>query len=332
MRPGRVPEEEPREAPWGEGERIRHTGPGRVRCVLLLAFLLPALPLAAVGLWLLFLPWPVDLRERNPERTAFMEHRLEEARREGRELSLRHHWIPLEAVSPNLRRAVLAAEDDRFYQHRGIDWRALAEEVQYQGDTTFSWLSREDRQALREALRHYWANRDEIKGRSTITQQLAKNLYFTPERSVFRKVSEAVVTRRLERFLTKDRILEIYLNVAEWGPGIFGAQAAALAYFERGAEELTLEQAAALAATLPHPLSSNPSHRPARMAWRQEMLLARLRSPPSPPPDVPIPELPTLGAPPFDTLGTGGDTLLRSWEEKPYGAGNGELPGAEVAG
>jgi monofunctional glycosyltransferase len=261
-----------------------------------------------------------------------MEHRLKEARAEGRDLTIRHHWVPLESISPNLRRAVLAAEDDRFYQHGGIDWRALAEEVQYQGDTTFSWWSREDRQALRRALAYYWANRDEVKGRSTITQQLAKNLYFTPERSLFRKVNEAVVTLRLERFLTKDRILEIYLNVAEWGPGIFGAQAAALAYFERGAEELTLEQAAALAATLPHPLSSNPSHRPASMAWRRERLLERLRSPPPSPPAIPIPELPDLGVPPSDTLGTGGDTLSRSWEENPYDTDEHDLTGNDVAG
>jgi monofunctional glycosyltransferase len=304
----------------------------RARRLLRLALLLPLLPVAAVGLWLLFLPWPGDLQERNPERTSFMEHRLQEARREGRELNIRHHWIPLTTISPNLRRAVLAAEDDRFYQHGGIDWRALGEEVRYQGDTTFSWRSREDRQALREALRYYRANRDEVKGRSTITQQLAKNLYFTPERSLLRKVNEAVVTRRLERSLTKDRILEIYLNVAEWGPGIFGAQAAALAYFERGAQELTLEQAAALAATLPHPLSSNPSHRPAAMAWRRERLLERLRSPPPPPPDVPMPELPDLGLHPVDTLGIGGDTLQRSWEEKPYGTDGHERSGADVAG
>lgn len=275
----------------------------------ILLLLVPILPVAVGGLWLLFLPWPRDLRETNPERTSFMEYRLREAGREGRELEISQQWVSLEAISPNLRRAVLVAEDDRFYQHRGIDWRSLAEEVHYQGDTTFSWRSRDDRQALREALRYYRANRAEIKGRSTITQQVAKNLYFTPERSLVRKVSEAVVTRRLERFLTKDRILEIYLNVAEWGPGIFGAQAAALVYFERGAEELTLEQATALAATLPHPLTSNPSFRPARMAWRQEMLLRRLRSPPPPPPDIPVLVLPDSSAPGDDTLPPARDTL-----------------------
>jgi monofunctional glycosyltransferase len=331
MKPEGMPEEEPRQTSHGGPGRIRPRNPRRARR-LRTGFLLALLPLVAVGLWLLFLPWPMDLRERNPERTAFMEHRLKEARAEGRDLTIRHHWVPLGSISPNLRRAVLAAEDDRFYRHGGIDWRALAEEVQYRGDTTFSWWSRDDRQALREALRYYWANRDEVKGRSTITQQLAKNLYFTPERSILRKVNEAVVTLRLERFLTKDRIFEIYLNVAEWGPGIFGAEAAAQAYYERGAGELTLRQAAALAATLPHPLSSNPSHRPASMAWRRERLLERLRSPPPSPPDVPIPELPDPDVPLPDTLGAGGDTHSRSWEEKPYGTDDCELPGAHVAG
>jgi monofunctional glycosyltransferase len=282
---------------------------GWARRPWLLLLLLPLLPVVAVGLWLLVLPWPLHLRWWDPERTSFMEYRLREARREGRDLVIRHEWVPLETISPNLRRAVLVAEDDRFYLHRGIDWRSLAEEVRYQGDTTFTWWSRDDLRALLEALRYYRANREEIRGRSTITQQLAKNLYFTPERSVFRKVSEAVVARRLERFLTKDRILEIYLNVAEWGPGIFGAQAAAVVYFERGPDQLTVEQAAALAATLPHPLTSNPSFRPARMAWRQEMLLRRLRSPPPPPPDVPVPVLPDSSVSGVDTLPSLSDSL-----------------------
>jgi len=278
--------------------------------------LLPLLPLAAAAVWLLALPWPIALRWVNPERTSFMEYRLKEARRESRDLTLRHEWVPLESISPHLRRAVLVAEDDRFYQHRGIDWRALAEEVRYQGDTLFSWWSRDDRRALLEALRYYQANREEIKGRSTLTQQLAKNLYFTPERSVVRKVNEAVVARRLERFLSKDRILELYLNVAEWGHGLFGVEAAAQAYFDRGADKLTLEQAAALAATLPHPLSSNPSFRPANMRWRQELLLSRLRSPPLPPSDLVVPVLPDSSAYRgdtllimTDTLATGSDTV-----------------------
>lgn len=278
--------ENPREFLAGLGRKVRDSGlriPGRGRPVLRALVASAVLPLAVLYLWLLLLPWPMELRWRNPARTSFMEFRVHEARRKGDTLTLRHRWTPLQQISPNLRRAVLAAEDDRFYQHHGIDWRSLREELKYPGDTVFSWLSPDDLGALRASLAYAWAHRHEIKGRSTISQQLAKNLYFTPSRSLFRKFGEAVVAKRLEAFLSKDRILELYLNVAEWGPGIFGADAAAKEYFGRTAGDLSLEQAAALAATLPHPLTSNPSHRPSQMLWRRDLLLNRLRSrsPPS---------------------------------------------------
>ena len=270
--------------------------------------LLLLLPVAATFLWLLLLPWPLNLRWRDPVTTSFMEYRIREAREAGQELAITHYWVPLEDISMNLHRAVLAAEDDRFYQHEGIDWRALAEEVDYQGDTTFSWWSGDDRRALRKGIVFAWGHRDDVKGRSTITQQLAKNLYFTPRRSMTRKVSEALVARRLETFLTKNRILELYLNTAEWGPGIFGAEAAARIYFGKGASELTLGQAATLAATLPHPLSSNPSLRPAQMQWRRERILNRLRGPIPPAPDtVTTPPLPDTSSAP-DTINSP-DTL-----------------------
>jgi monofunctional biosynthetic peptidoglycan transglycosylase len=246
------------------------------RIVAGLGFTLLGLPL----LWCLLLPWPVTLPWRNPGQSSFMEHRLREARRGGQGgLEVRQEWVPLEEISPNLRRAVLAAEDDRFYRHHGIDWRALAEEVRYPGDTVFSWWSFQDLRALQEGLTYAFAHRHSIRGRSTLTQQLAKNLYFSPERTFRRKLGEAVVAKRLELFLSKDRILELYLNLAEWGPGIFGAEAAAQAYFSRGAGTLTLDQAAALAATLPHPLTSNPTYRPRRMEGRKELLLRRLQGP-----------------------------------------------------
>ncbi|MDH5589315.1 MAG: transglycosylase domain-containing protein, partial [Gemmatimonadota bacterium] len=142
---------------------------------------------------------------------------------------------------------------------------------------------------------------EELRGRSTITQQLAKNLYYGTRRSFLRKVTELVVARRLERRLGKDRILELYLNVAEWGPGIFGADAAAHAYFGVSAASLTLDQAATLAATLPHPLTSNPARRPGRMLWRRDLILSRIDPtrgiPPEPLPfpspeiDIPLPEV-----------------------------------------
>src|SRR5690606_1312486 len=178
---------------------------------------------------------------------------------------------------PSLRRAVILAEDGNFYQHAGIDWRAIREELRYRGDDDFSVFSLSDLRALAGALNYYRSNRERSRGRSTITQQVAKNLYFGPQRSLRRKFDELILAKRLELFLPKDRILEIYLNIAEWGPGIFGAEAAARHYFGRSAADLTLEQAAALAATLPHPLTSNPKHRPGRMQWRQRLILDRLR-------------------------------------------------------
>lgn len=222
------------------------------------------------------LPWPWLLRWVDPPATAFMLYREREAARAGEQLALVQDWVPLEEMPEDLVRAVLVSEDDRFREHRGVDWKALAEEVAWSGGESFSWRKAEDRAALREAARYYWAHRSEIKGRSTLTQQLAKNLYFTPERSLVRKAGEYVVAARLERFVGKDRILEIYLNTAELGPGVFGVGAAARAYFDVPAQRLSRYQAASLAATLPHPLTSNPTHRPGRMAWRRDLILGRL--------------------------------------------------------
>jgi len=131
-------------------------------------------------------------------------------RAKGESLEIRREWRPLEAISPNLVRAVVAAEDYRFREHRGIDWVSLAEEVHWRGGDGFSWMSASDLRALAEAVRYAWSNRATLRGRSTITQQLAKNLYFGTDRSPLRKAMEMGVARRLERRLEKDRILELY--------------------------------------------------------------------------------------------------------------------------
>jgi monofunctional glycosyltransferase len=241
--------------------------------------LILAASLAVIGaLWFyyLVLPWPIRLQHTEPDRTAFMRQRAAEARAAGEAFDIRHEWVALDRISRNLRRAVVVAEDARYYEHGGIDWAALREEFRYSGDDDFSILDADDLRALFASYRYYRANRERIRGRSTITQQLAKNLYFGDARSTVRKVEELIVARRLERFLEKDRILELYLNVAEWGPGIFGAEAAARHYFGRSASDLTPAQAAALAATLPHPLTSNPSRNPGRMRWRQQLILQRM--------------------------------------------------------
>jgi monofunctional biosynthetic peptidoglycan transglycosylase len=241
--------------------------------------LLVAIPLATIGaawFYFLVLPWPIFVRTRNPDTTALMRQRIAEARSEGEELDIRQEWVPLDRVARRLRRAVIVAEDGNFYEHEGIDWLALREEFRYRGDDDFSWFSPADVRALFGSLQYYLNNRSEVRGRSTITQQLAKNLYFSTDRSVLRKFDEMIVARRLEWFLTKDRILEVYLNVVEWGPGIFGAQAASERYFDRSAANLSADQAASLAATLPHPLSINPARSPGRMGWRKRLILARM--------------------------------------------------------
>jgi monofunctional glycosyltransferase len=294
----------------------------------MLARLILAVPLALVGAtWFYFLalPWPFTVRSGDPAPSARMRERAATAERDGRAFTLRHEFVPLDRISSRLQRAVIVAEDGQFFQHAGIDWDALREEFRYQGDADFSILDAADRRALLDSWRYYRANRDRIRGRSTITQQVAKNLYFSNTRSPVRKIEELIVARRLERHLGKDRILEIYLNIAEWGPGIFGAEAAARHYFGTSAASLTAAQAAALAATLPHPLTSNPAHRPGRMQWRQQMILSRMggsgavQTVPleaetgSAPADDPLPRgaLPPDTTPPPlpDTLATPPDTL-----------------------
>ena len=266
--------------------------PGRRSRRATLGVVLGATLLAGLAAWYLVIPYPWTLADRDPVRTSLMQQRIREASRAGMELTVRQEWIPLEEVSPALLRAILVAEDYRFREHRGVDWVSLAEEVDWTGDDRFWWWSPSDLRALGAALAYAWSHRAELRGRSTITQQVAKNLYWGTDRSFTRKAMEFVVAGRLERRLGKDRILELYLNIAEWGPGIFGAEAASRAYFGRSARDLGLADAAALAATLPHPLTSNPALAPGRMRWRQGLILDRLD--PSrglPPQPGPLPDI-----------------------------------------
>jgi len=261
--------------------------PRRGRSILLGLVFVASLPVLA---WLLH-PWPIMLRWVNPATTAYVDHRTAQASERGESFELQWSWIPLDSVTPALVRAVLVAEDDRFHEHRGVDWNALAEEVRYAGEIPPRLRSESDRAALRASLEYLREHRDDVRGRSTLTQQLARNLYLSPDRAFVRKGQELILARRLEFFLSKERILELYLNVAELGPGIFGVESAAQAYFDRSAANLSREQAAALAATLPHPLSSNPAQNPARMQWRQGLILGRMGggAPPVPPAE-PVPE------------------------------------------
>ena len=242
-----------------------------------MAGLAPALFL----LWLFALwPPPVWYRSHWPSETEFMTRSRpvgDADNRDGRrETRVRYRPVPLERISPSLVEAVVTAEDARFRQHGGIDWVEVRRALGYPR-IRFAWSSPDDRADLARALGAASARRQAMRGASTITQQLAKNLYLSPSRNPLRKLKEAVTAYRLERALGKDRILELYLNVAELGTGVWGAEAASRRYFRTGADRLTLTQAAALAATLPFPRSSNPAYRPVRMRKRQDLILRRMR-------------------------------------------------------
>ena len=228
------------------------------------------------------------LRDGEPGKTSFMAYREREAAVRQETYRIDQRWVGLESISLNLRNAVLAAEDDRFFEHEGFDY-----------------------DEIRDAIEDHVRDGRPLRGASTISQQLIKNLYLSPERSLWRKGREAVYTHVLERRLGKERILELYLNVAEWGRGRFGAEAAAQHYFGVHASRLTARQSALLAAALPSPLERNPA-RPSRHHRRQaDRIRARMarRSPtvdrsPTAEPRKPRPRstAPPPKSPPADAL------------------------------
>ena len=173
----------------------------------------------------------------------------------------------LKDISPLLQRMVIIGEDSRFRTHHGIDPAEIADALGADRGG--------GREGLMGTLAAAWRNRERLRGASTITQQLAKNLYLSSSRNPLRKLKEAVTALRLELALPKDRILELYLATAEWGPSVWGADAASRAYFGVPPSQLDETQAAALAATLPHPRTSTPALRPERMVARRDLILAR---------------------------------------------------------
>jgi len=181
--------------------------------------------------------WPdvQSLAQHNPPSTAFIDAYRVQERAQGREGRVAWTWAPYAAIAPNLKRAVLVAEDIGFFRHRGFE---PAE--------------------LRDAVERALETHEMPRGASTITQQLAKNLWLSPSRSPVRKLKEAMLTWQIERRLSKRRILELYLNVAEFGPGVYGAEAASRRYFGKAAGQLTEDEAARLAAALPNPRAWHP--------------------------------------------------------------------------
>jgi monofunctional biosynthetic peptidoglycan transglycosylase len=204
-----------------------------------------------VGYYFLF-PDVADLKKHAPKRTSFMKYRQQQWAHEGKKISINQQWVPLSRISPYVIKGVIIAEDDKFYKHDGFDFQSIQLAIE------------KDLKAGKFKL-----------GASTISQQLAKNLYLTPSKNPIRKLKEAVLTWRIERTLPKRRIIELYLNVVEWGNGIFGIEAAARHYFGKSAAGLTPREAARLAAVLPNPIRFNPTSE-MRFVVRRSNLIYKL--------------------------------------------------------
>jgi monofunctional biosynthetic peptidoglycan transglycosylase len=230
------------------------------------------------------------LRTANPATSAFMELRAREARARGEKPRRVQRWVSYGRLSPQLVRAVLVTEDDAFWKHGGLDY-----------------------QQIKESMEVNLERGEFARGASTITQQLAKNLYLSPSKNPVRKLRELLIARRLEAELSKQRILEIYLNVIEWGNGIYGAEAAARTYFRKPAAQLDASESALLAAAIANPRIMNPGSPTARLRRRQQMVMRRMGAVEPPPVIVtvpplssepivlpglePVPDLPPVGAP-----------------------------------
>jgi monofunctional biosynthetic peptidoglycan transglycosylase len=215
--------------------------------------LLALIALTLLQFWFLSCVWYWTVQ--NPDSTAFMRSRLEQLREERPNARLRYQWVPYRSVSPHLKRALIAAEDSGFVDHDGFDW-----------------------QGIRKAYEKNVREGEVVAGGSTITQQLAKNLFLSGDRAFWRKAQEAAITVMLEVIMDKRRIFELYLNVIEWGDGVFGAEAAARYHFGVSAAELGPEQAARLAAMVPSPRRYAPGSNTAYLQRRTHMLMGRMNA------------------------------------------------------
>ncbi|HWP42696.1 MAG TPA: monofunctional biosynthetic peptidoglycan transglycosylase [Blastocatellia bacterium] len=214
-----------------------------------------ALAIFAVGYHLFILFQVFRFRSVNPETTAMMRQRQLEAESEGRPVKREQVWVPYDRISRNLVRAVLAGEDSRFFDHSGFDW-----------------------EEIKKAAEKDWQEMRFQRGASTISQQLAKNLFLSTSKNPVRKLHEALITWEMEMILGKRRILEVYLNVIEWGDGIYGAEAASRHYFNTSASSLSADQAAFLSAIIPNPRGAyNPNKHRRRVERRRNLILRLMR-------------------------------------------------------
>ena len=287
--------------------RLRMRTAGRIIAALL------AVGFACAAYIYLTLPDVRVLRAQNPATTAFIELRAREALDKGEQPRRVQRWVPYGRISQHLKRAVIVTEDGAFWEHGGVDF-----------------------QALKESMEVNLERLEFARGASTITQQLAKNLYLSPSKNPIRKGRELLIARRLEAELSKQRILELYLNVIEWGDGIYGAEAAARTYLRKSAAELGPQDAALLAAAINSPRAFDPSRPSARLRRRQEMILRRMGAV-TPPPVMAEPLAP--GGPPDSGEGPAsippveapivlpGEVVPPGKPPAPPGAPGGKVPG-----
>ncbi len=203
--------------------------------------------------FLIFLPNISYLRKHNPQTTRFMEIYLEGLKDEGKQPAIDQTWVPISRISPFLRKTILVSEDDAFFEHSGFDWKQI-----------------------KESLKRDLHNLSFTRGGSTLTQQLVKNLYLGPSKNPLRKIREAIITYQMEHTLSKNRIFELYLNVIEWGPGVYGAEAAAHYYFGESAQNVSASEAAYLAAIIPNPKLLTSGKHSRWVAWKQNLILSRM--------------------------------------------------------
>jgi monofunctional biosynthetic peptidoglycan transglycosylase len=224
-----------------------------------LSLWLKRITLALLGLLLLYqfwlFGWVLWWGWVNPDTTRFMEIRLGELQVKDPKAQLKKQWVSYDKISQNLKRAIIASEDAKFVDHEGFDW-----------------------EGIQKAIEKNQKKGKVVAGGSTISQQLAKNLFLSPSKTPWRKAEEAVITLMLEAFWSKQRILEVYLNVIEWGNGVFGAEAAARYYYGIAASQLTPEQAARLAGMVPNPRFYDRNRNAPGLARKTGVIMARMPS------------------------------------------------------
>ena len=224
------------------------------KILLWLAIGIPGIVVGAALFIYIGLPDVRDLAEKNPRSSALMLQRYRAAKKVNRAFIFRQQWVEFEKIPELFKHTIRVTEDAGFYQHKGVDFGEL-----------------------KQAIKKNWEKGKYVRGASTITQQLAKNLYLSTDKSIIRKIKEYLIARRLETYLQKKRIFELYLNIIEFGPGIFGVQSASQYFFYKDVNRLNLEEMVRLTAVIPKPLKENPTENSRWLKWKANWILDTLR-------------------------------------------------------